>query len=396
MECFGNIEKILAESVEKDDVFRKICSTEEFISKPSGVIAYYISKKAEKQDNEAICSFFDYIVDNEQKNIDSFLVFWLRISNSDNIEYIINSLEKKSETLSNIQNLSPTTFIRLIEKIETCVLPLTKLELSEQMSSKQLISNESELSRSKRYTLLAGRVYTIAARIFPPFKFTGKTNSPQFAANSDLLGASIQKMATKDFTQFESNQILDFLEKQTINPDHKTLKRLPPKPSACVEGLDSSRFGYDLLLIIALEGLIHSHEPAKYKQYVLNFASLLHLPGEELIEIVNRSVKNEEDSHFEFGKELGQGIDVNGECSWADIAEEEFCPNFEIPEDKPIDVQKPEPITPESALQEIIQFAGEDKTNWFAGDELKQWRAARLCVANFMDDLNPEAFEIVK
>ena len=53
-------------------------------------------------------------------------------------------------------------------------------------------------------------------------------------------------------------------------------------------------------------------------------------------------------------------------------------------------------ITEESAMDEIKSFAGEDKSQWFVGDELKEWRAARLCVAHFMDKLSPDSFTFLE
>ncbi|EAY00402.1 hypothetical protein TVAG_291080 [Trichomonas vaginalis G3] len=394
MECFPKIEKIITSGHE--NIYEEIYSTDEFKAKPSGVIAYIISKNATQNDIKAISEFFEYIVDNQPSNIDTFLVFWLRISNSENIESLVETLERKSEALSNFQNLSASTFIRIIEKIETCTLPATDFEFPDSLTSKQLIDNESKLLRSKRLSLLAGRIYIVAARIFPPFKFSGKTTLQTSVSEGDLLSASIMKMATKEFTEFESKQILDFLEKQPIPQNHKTLVRLPPRPSSCAENIDSMHNGLDLCLILALEGLIHSHDAEEYKKYVLQFSQAMDLPGEDLINIVNRSVTNKEDSHFEFGKELRQGLDINGECNWAEIQEEQFLPSFVVPEDKPLVVEKPRVVTPESAMDEIIQFAGEDKSTWFVGDELKEWRAARLCVAHFMDKLNPDSFEMLE
>jgi hypothetical protein len=77
-----------------------------------------------------------------------------------------------------------------------------------------------------------------------------------------------------------------------------------------------------------------------------------------------------------------------------EVEEDQWEPILKPWELEPPPVKKP--VKREEDIEkQIEEFAGPDRSTWFEGDELKAWRAARLCVAHLMDRLDRNSFAIL-
>ena len=383
-----------------DEMAKQISELPIYQTKLSGCLATIIYTLSCSNEHALIAQFFDFICNNNVSSAGDFLIFWIRVSDSESVEIIVESVERNALLLSAVPNLSSVPFLRLIEKCENTVLP-ENIEFSGNLTSEEFTEAAPNLSRVKRVSILCGRVYIALSRIFQPFKFLAKKGVPAPSLDNSYVNLSkgikllsAQRIPSQNFGD-ELTEVYNFLNRQIPDTLHKTLYRTPPRPSACIDAIESNKVGFDICLILSIQGLIHSHEEdAKnsFKELVQKFANRCGLSGDEIIHIVTKVEKEKEETQLEFAKDLNESLAVDDDTTWDDIPFQPLLQPFDVPEDIKVPCEKPPIVTEESAMEEITQFAGTDKSQWFVGDELKEWRVSRLCIAHFVDQLDPDSF----
>lgn len=398
---FNKIVSILEKVSDENfgDAIKEIMSLDVYKVKPNGCFATLVQFLSNSGKNNLIGQFFDELCNQKTTQTADFLVFWLRVSDSENIEIIIEAVERNALNLSGINGLLHAPFAKLVEKCENSIFP-EKIEFSGSLSSKEFSEKAPSLSRIKRQSVLVGRVYIAISRIFIPYKFAPK-QAPQQAASDDAYSVTLTKAvkllaSSQITTPAVLNEIVNFLNSQVNDTEHKTLYRTPPHPIDCISILETSHIGFDICLVLAIQGLIHASDETNvtsFKQFVKQFASRCNLNGDDIIANIEKAKKN---TRLDFAKDTEEDPSLDETTSWDDIPAAPLLQPFDVPEDVKVPYNKPQMITEESAMDEIKSFAGEDKSQWFVGAELKEWRAARLCVAHFMDKLSPDSFTFLE
>ena len=383
-----------------EEMTKQISELPIYQTKLSGCLATIIYTLSTSNEHNLIAQFFDFICNNNVSSAGDFLIFWIRVSDSESVEIIVEAVERNAMLLSSVPNLSSVPFLRLIEKCENTVLP-EPIDFAGNLSSAEFSEASPNLSRAKRVSILCGRVYIALSRIFPPFKFLAKKGVPPPSSDNSYVTLSkgikilsAQRTPSQNYGD-ELTEVYNFLNRQITDTMHKTFYRTPPRPSSCIDAIETNKVGFDICLILSIQGLIHSHEEEtkkSFRELVQKFANRCGLPGDEIIHIVTKVEKEKEETQLEFAKDLNESLAVENDTTWDDIPFQPLLQPFDVPGDTKVPCEKPPMVTDESAMEEIIQFAGEDTSQWFVGDELKEWRAARLCVAHFMDQLDPDGF----
>jgi hypothetical protein len=329
-----------------------------------------------------------------------FFLLWLRSSGPDSLAAQIEVLESLSPQIRQLLDQDNNYYhcrliiAQLLERCSSHVLPGAVPPLSGAHCARDFLSVSSTLVRSRRAAELRGRLHLLSSRIFPPFAdFALSKRCVQVAqtthGDSPVL-TSLERIAGGSAGPLEFQAVEQFMSRATCIELRNRVPRLPPRVLASFDTIQSLGDAQDpeVCLQIAIMCAIVSEDKNRFSRYILKFARLCKVDGEVIVKILQQA-------DTDVAK---KAVEARGDSDEVDTSEEEpFEPllkPFEIVNDQGADAgpQIREEVPPEV---EIRQFAGPDPEKWFNGEEINEWRAARLCVAHFMDRLDPDSFAVL-
>jgi hypothetical protein len=312
----------------------------------------------------------------------------------------IQALEQLAPQIKGLLEIDPGNKIpqlaiaQLIERCSTHVLLPSQMTMPEAQNSKDFLSKSSDYSRSKLASEYRGRLHLVATRIFPAFAnfaVSKKAVSVPAPTNDVAILTVLTHLASGKANQLDFQVAENFLTK-VVCVDVKN--RIPRTPARILTSLDNLQNVNDLqdpevCLEIAIMCLILQPTGDRFANLVRKFAGLCGIEGDLIVRAVLTAIHStlKQNEPLELGE-----VPVIGEKSGPE-EEDRFEPIL-----KPWELEPTESVAEgrEKVEVEADDVGGGDRSNWFQGDELNEWRTARLCVARFMDRLDPNSFAVLE
>jgi hypothetical protein len=398
----------LLDSVDRSalsSIFPSIISSRAFEFNSTGTCAQLVLTFTSGPDGSIWCSeFMRFLFSCESKALKrtalEFFLLWLRSSGPDSLDSQIEALESFAPQIKQLLEQDNSYYhsrliiAQLLDRCSLHVLPGPTPSLSGVHSARDFLSVSPHLVRSRRAAELRGRLHLLSSRIFPPFADFALSKRcvqvVQTTRGDSPVPTALERIAGGWAGPLEFQTVDQFMARATCVELRNRVPRPPPRVLASFETIQSLGDAQDpeVCLQIAIMCAIVSEEKERFFRYILKFAGLCKVDGEVIIKILHQA-----DTDV-----TKRAAEARGDPDEADDSEKEpFEPllkPFEVVHDDGADAE-PQIREEVPAEVEIRQFAGPDPEKWFDGEEINEWRAARLCVAHLMDRLDPDSFAVL-
>ena len=391
MAGLDNVKALLAASTDAtfEDTIKAIVETKEFEEKRVGVNACLVCFVMSQPNGRDLATrIIDLLFSSEsvehQKSALEFMLLWVRASGPEDIERQVEILERHSSTIkANIEIDKTFNFHQLIiamlsSRCSSHVLEPDRV-VCDPALSKEFLEKTAGMTRTSRANSLRGRLQVIACRIFDETKAKQNERRIEIELGQDdpVIVSALKKVASGVAGPLQFKVITDHLKSEKLKCV-EARNRVPRTPARVLTSLESIQNidavqDCEVCLQIALMCLIIAQDDDQdFPDLVRHFGKLCHIDGDLLIDAV-RAAKQEPqqtqpviDPEFDAVDEVDESRDA-----------EPILKPFELMPEPKVEVaeQSPEPADNQN---EETATDSDDR-------ELKEWRAARLCIADFMN-----------
>lgn len=393
--------------------FEAIIESNSYKENATGSSAIYINFCYSIENPQKINEFIHFLFEKEcetkvhKVNAMELFFLWVRASDGEEIEAQITCLEELTPQIKILNeqdkgfSIPQLSIVQLLEKCQTHVLPGPESQLNEPILSTTFIKNSNKLIRSNRASVYRGRLHFIASKVFPAFlgiTISKKSIHVQHEDSSSNIVVVLKKMASGHAEPLEYQLIDQFLSRAKCVDCNNRILRTPARVLTSLDLIQnqSSPQDAETCLEIAIMAYILNPQSETFTNHVQKFAQLCGANSKLILETV--AVVEESTLKPNETPTIPEQITMESAPTSEEGKYEPLFIPFDIEEEEAPHFGNRESPTSDMIEQEIVSFAGETKSKWFDGSnsELSQWRAARLCVAHFMNQLDPNSFSIAE
>ena len=403
MSGLDNVKALLAAASDAtfEDTIKAITETKEFQQKSVGVNACLVCFCLEQPNG---CDLATRLIDLlfQSGSIDlgksalEFMLLWIRGSGPAELERQIEILETHAGAIKAIVDsdkaftLHQLIISMLVSRCSSHVVTEGQV-VGEPLPSKEFL--EACTSRTFQANTLRGRLQIVTSRIFDENKPKAEKVVVESSGDDPVIVAALKMIASGSAGPLQFKVITDYLKNEKLKCVQmcNRVSRTPARVLTSLENIQNLDIPQDcdVCLQIALMCLIVSKEnEQEFVDLVKHFAKQCHIDGDLVVDAV-KTAKQPSDRAAQV---VTPDVDMTAEADDARNAEPILKPFDLDPEPEIATIQHP--LSPEQVRKQIEDFAGSDPSKWFDGDELNEWRVARLCVSHFMNKLDPNSFNI--